>query len=130
MTAIYTLSCGLCTAVDLLFMSMRRHLPPKGGVRELRKGDKHRLCRDRMEASLTPAVARTGSAPAAAACQTRHCAKPCKKMSRGRSMPMKTILLWRVSPSAHCGPRSLPISWCTPWKITLRSVPFMFRTPL
>jgi hypothetical protein len=28
------------------------------------------------------------------------------------------------------GPRSLPMSWCTPWKITLRSVPSMFSTPL
>ncbi len=62
--------------------------------------------------------------------QTRHCSRPCWKMSWGRSMPMKTILLWRFSPSAHCGPRSLPMSWCTPWKITLRSVPCMFSTPL
>jgi len=62
--------------------------------------------------------------------QTRHCSRPCRKMSWGRSMPMKTILLWRFSPSAHCGPRSLPMSWCTPWKMTLRSVPCMFSTPL
>lgn len=62
--------------------------------------------------------------------QTRLCSSPCRKMSLGRSMPMKTILLVRGSPSAHWGPRSLPMSWCTPWKITLRSVPFMFRTPL
>ena len=61
---------------------------------------------------------------------TRLCSSPCRKMSLGRSMPMKTILLVRCSPSAHCGPRSLPMSWCTPWKITLRSVPFMFNTPL
>lgn len=62
--------------------------------------------------------------------QTRHCSRPCRKMSWGRSMPMKTILLWRFSSSAHCGPRSLPMSWCTPWKMTLRSVPCMFSTPL
>ena len=35
-----------------------------------------------------------------------------------------------ASPSAHAGPRSLPMSWCTPWKITLRSVPCMLSTPL
>ena len=61
---------------------------------------------------------------------TRLCSSPCRRMSLGRSMPMKTILLRRSSPSAHCGPRSLPMSWCTPWKITLRSVPFMYSTPL
>ncbi len=57
--------------------------------------------------------------------QPRLCSRPCRRMSLGRSMPMKTILLRRSSPSAHCGPRSLPINWCTPWKITLRSVPFI-----
>ncbi len=62
--------------------------------------------------------------------QTRLCSSPCRKMSLGRSMPIKTILLTRDSPSAHCGPRSLPMSWCTPWKITLRSVPFILSTPL
>lgn len=62
--------------------------------------------------------------------QTRLCSSPCRKMSLGRSMPMKTILLKRCSPSAHWGPRSLPMSWCTPWKITLRSVPFILSTPL
>jgi len=62
--------------------------------------------------------------------QTRLCSSPCRKMSLGRSMPIKTILLVRVSPSAHWGPRSLPMSWCTPWKITLRSVPFILSTPL
>ncbi|PUA98899.1 hypothetical protein C8C99_3776 [Acidovorax sp. 107] len=62
--------------------------------------------------------------------QTRLCSSPCRKMSLGRSMPMNTILLVRGSPSAHWGPRSLPMSWCTPWKITLRSVPFIFSTPL
>lgn len=45
---------------------------------------------------------------------TRHCAKPCTRMSLGRSIPMNTILLLRSSPSAHAGPRSLPMSWCTP----------------
>ena len=62
--------------------------------------------------------------------QTRHCSRPCLRMSCGRSMPMKTILLPFFSPGAHFGPRSLPISWCTPWKMTLRSEPFMFSTPL
>ncbi|PJI99102.1 hypothetical protein CLU85_3942 [Acidovorax sp. 69] len=62
--------------------------------------------------------------------QIRLCSSPCRKMSLGRSMPIKTILLVRASPSAHWGPRSLPMSWCTPWKMTLRSVPFMFSTPL
>ena len=61
---------------------------------------------------------------------TRACSKPWRKMSWGRSMPMNTILLTRFSPSAQAGPRSLPMSWCTPWKITLRSVPFMWSTPL
>ncbi len=61
---------------------------------------------------------------------TRLCSRPWRKMSLGRSMPIKTILLVRASPSAHCGPRSLPMSWCTPWKITLRSVPFILSTPL
>lgn len=69
-------------------------------------------------------------APTATPGQTRLCSNPCRRMSLGRSMPMKTILLRRSSPSAHCGPRSLPMSWCTPWKITLRSVPFMYSTPL
>ena len=62
--------------------------------------------------------------------QTRLCSSPCRKMSLGRSMPIKTILLVRGSPSAHWGPRSLPMSWCTPWNMTLRSVPFIFSTPL
>ncbi len=62
--------------------------------------------------------------------QTRHCSRPCIKISLGRSMPMKTILLLRFSPSPQAGPRSLPMSWCTPWKMTLRSVPSMFSTPL
>ena len=43
---------------------------------------------------------------------------------------MKTILLPFFSPGAHFGPRSLPISWCTPWNTTLRSLPFMYSTPL
>ena len=43
-------------------------------------------------------------------CQTRHCSRPCRKMSRGNSMPMKTILLRRCSSACHAGPRSLPIS--------------------
>ena len=62
--------------------------------------------------------------------QTRHCSMPCKKMSLGKSIPINTILFSRFSPACHCGPRSLPINWWTPWKITLRSVPCMWRTPL
>lgn len=46
--------------------------------------------------------------------QTKHCSKPCNKMSLGKSMPMNTILLILASPSAHMGPKSLPMSWCTP----------------
>ena len=46
--------------------------------------------------------------------QDRHCSRPCKNMSFGRSMPMKTILLFFFSPGAQAGPRSLPMSWCTP----------------
>ena len=45
--------------------------------------------------------------------------QPLQEDVLGRSMPMKTILLVRGSPSA-LGARSLPMSWCTPWKITLR----------
>ena len=61
---------------------------------------------------------------------TKHCSKPCSSTSLGRSMPMKTSLLIFSSPGAHFGPRSLPMSWCTPWKMTLRSLPFMNSTPL
>lgn len=131
MTAIYTLSSGLCTTVDLLFMLAHRPATAKRSFRQLRKRDKHGAVRWFLEgASVTPPFPVSGSVCAAAACQTRHCSRPCKKMSFGRSIPMNTILLVRVSPGAHCGPRSLPMSWCTPWKITLRSVPFMFSTPL
>ena len=42
--------------------------------------------------------------------QARHCSKPCKKMSLGKSMPIKTILLIFSSPATHLGPRSLPIN--------------------
>ena len=58
-------------------------------------------------------------------CHARHCSSPCMKTSRGRSTPMKTILLDFFSPGPQAGPRSLPMSWCTPWKTTLRGVPFM-----
>jgi hypothetical protein len=64
------------------------------------------------------------------AVHTRHCSRPCWNTSRGRSRPMKTILVFFFSPGAHFGPTSLPINWCTPWKMTLRSVPFMNSTPL
>ena len=80
--------------------------------------------RERCRYNTTP-LAHPGRAP-----HTRLCSSPCRKMSLGRSMPMKTILLARASPSAHGGPRSLPMSWCTPWKMTLRSVPFILSTPL
>ena len=62
--------------------------------------------------------------------QTRHCARPCSRMSLGMSMPMKTILLPFSSPGAHFGPRSLPINWCTPWKMTFLSLHFINSTPL
>jgi len=64
------------------------------------------------------------------ALQTRHLSRPWKKISLGKSKPMKTILLLRTSSAAQAGPKSLPINWCTPWKMTLRSVPFMNNTPL
>lgn len=43
--------------------------------------------------------------------QIKHCSKPCMKISLGNSMPMNTILLMRGSPTAHSGPKSLPMSW-------------------
>ena len=61
---------------------------------------------------------------------TKHCSKPRIKTSFGKFLPIKTILLARVSFSAHLAPRSLPIIWCTPWKTTLRSAPSISRTPL
>src|SRR5688500_1777380 len=39
MTAIYTLSYGLCTTVDLLFMIARQPRPAQRRFRQLRKGD-------------------------------------------------------------------------------------------
>ena len=72
----------------------------------------------------------TGASHAAAYAATAHWSSPWRKMSCGRSMPMNTILLWRCSSAVHSGPRSLPISWCTPWKMTLRFVPFIAKTPL
>ena len=62
--------------------------------------------------------------------QLTHCSKPCIKISLGKSIPMNTILLIRFSFFSQGCPKSLPINWCTPWKITLRSVPFMCNTPL
>lgn len=56
---------------------------------------------------------------------TSDCSSPCNKISFGKSIPMNTILLMRVSSGAHAGPRSEPMSWCTPWKITFFSVPFI-----
>ena len=51
-----------------------------------------------------------------------------KDIACGRSMPMNTILLHALLALLPiAGPRSLPISWCTPWKITLRSVPCMLQ---
>jgi hypothetical protein len=45
------------------------------------------------------------------AAYANDCSIPCNKMSLGKSIPMNTILLPRASPSAHCGPKSLPINW-------------------
>lgn len=77
-----------------------------------------------------PRGTRRRSGPQPPRDQTRHWSRPCTRMSRGSSMPMNTMRLLRASSALHSGPRSLPMSWCTPWKITLRSVPFMFSTPL
>ena len=49
--------------------------------------------------------------PRQRASYTSDCSIPCNKMSFGKSIPMNTILLLRASPSAHCGPKSLPINW-------------------
>lgn len=62
--------------------------------------------------------------------QTRQPSRPALSRSCGRSRPMNTILLILVSPGAHLGPTSLPIIWCTPWKMTLRSMPITLSTPL
>src|SRR5471032_1578485 len=61
---------------------------------------------------------------------TKHCSSPRIKMSFGRFLPINTILLPRTSSSPHLAPRSLPISWCTPWNTTLRSAPCISSTPL
>lgn len=61
---------------------------------------------------------------------TKDCSNPCRRMSLGRSMPINTILLMRGSSAPQAGPRSEPMSWCTPWKMTFFSVPFMNSTPL
>jgi len=45
---------------------------------------------------------------------TSDWSRPWTRMSWGNSSPMNTILLTRGSPSAQAGPRSLPMSWCTP----------------
>ena len=90
--------------------------------------DTQKINRWRIETTMKPSAfnrLQANSLP-----QTRHCSRPCTKISLGRSMPINTILLFFFSPSAQTGPRSLPMSWCTPWKITLRSVPSMFSTPL
>lgn len=71
---------------------------------------------------LKPALARPPYA--------RDRSSPSSRRSLGRSRPMNTILLKRSSSAFQAGPGSLPMIWCTPWKITLRSVPFMFSTPL
>lgn len=92
---------------------------------ELREKSVHRIFVDIAGPSVRLPPRRMGRSDSGGARQPRLCSRPCSRMSLGRSMPMKTILLRRSSPSAHCGPRSLPISWCTPWKITLRSVPFI-----
>ena len=62
--------------------------------------------------------------------QARHWSRPAWNRSFGRSMPMNTILLIFCSPAAHLGPVSLPMSWCTPWNTTLRSIPVTYSTPL
>ena len=89
--------------------------PPVNGV--LQAGD----CSDKNDQKMLRSrlKTRTGLRPngpkdSHALAQTKHCSRPCSKMSLGKSMPMNTILLILISPSAHIGPKSLPMSWCTP----------------
>jgi putative intracellular protease/amidase len=70
-----------------------------------------------------------GSDEAGVARQARHSCRLRIISSRGRSSPMKTRRLSR-SPSGQAGPSSWLISWCTPCRITLRSWPATWSTPL
>ena len=81
---------------------------------------------NRFAATLSPC--RRGAQKAPSLTQIRHCSRPQENVF-GQVDANEHHLAGARSPSAHCGPRSLPMSWCTPWKITLRSVPFMLRTP-
>ena len=73
-------------------------------------GDEGNPRRWRSETNSTSDPLIVHGRPVPLPAQTSDCASPCSRMSRGRSMPMNTILLTRGSPSAHWGPRSLPIS--------------------
>src|SRR2546426_351776 len=61
---------------------------------------------------------------------TKHCSNPLIKRSRGRFLPMKTMVLERFSSFPQARPRSPPISMCTPWNTTRCALPFMYRIPL
>lgn len=117
-----------------LVSSLYGQAPAAGAVRDgwqaFRGFTGARLYRPAPPQTKTLQIQHTPVFPQGKRPQTRLWSSPWRKMSCGRSMPMNTILLTRASPSAHWGPKSLPMSWCTPWKITLRSVPFMFKTPL
>ena len=128
--------CGVAAALVLADGSFTRgppHEPVQTASRTLRQAGFGPP--PATSGRFIPSIRRFSTAPPnfvpnAAPAYTRHCSRPCRKMSLGRSMPMNTILLTRGSSSAQAGPRSLPINWCTPWKMTLRSVPCMCSTPL
>src|SRR6266700_1187212 len=61
---------------------------------------------------------------------TKHCSNPLIKRSRGRFLPMKTMVLERFSSFPQARPRSPPTSMCTPWNTTRCALPFMYRIPL
>src|SRR6266700_3944168 len=61
---------------------------------------------------------------------TKHCSNPLIKRSRGRFLPMKTMVLERFSSFPQARPRSPPMSMCTPWNTTRCALPFMYRIPL
>lgn len=88
--------------------------PGQGGAGRGRRGVRGGAGEIRRAA---PAVTGGGSRT-----QARQDSRPLRMASRGRSTPIKTILVPGVS-SPHLAPMSLPISWCTPWNTTLRSTP-------
>ena len=93
-----------------------------GNPHHLQKCDQH-TASIKKEKALAVELLRCNNAPIVAENYTNACSMPCNRMSLGRSMPINTSLLFLTSSGAQAGPRSLPMSWCTPWKITLRSLP-------